>query len=116
MGADPLFVELAAHLENAGVEIRVEPFKTPPDSAGGLCVVRGNRLMLLHSGASQPEQARALMEAVETIGLESLGLTGAKLSPELLRRLNRRGKMPWPHRSQAPSVARADTRADDDDA
>ncbi len=112
MGDDPVFDELVAHLRQAGVEIRVEAFEAPPDSAGGLCVVHGTRLVLLHAGASRPEQARALIEAVEAIGLNELGLTGKKLSPELLRRLNRRGRMPWPHPSQAPSVARA---SDDDD-
>lgn len=115
MGTDPVFDELIRHLRQAGVEIRVEPFKNPPDTAGGLCIMKGSRLVLLHSGATKPEQTRALLEVVEAIGLEALGLSGAKLSPELLVRLNRRGRMPWPHRSQAPSVARAEPPLPDDD-
>lgn len=104
----PLFEELARVLRAAGVEIRVETFKVPPETAGGLCVMRGNRLVLLHAGATRAEQAQALLEVVEKLGLEALGLTGIQLSPELLRRLNRRGRMPWPHTSQAPRLAKAD--------
>lgn len=104
----PLFEELCRVIRSAGVEIRIETFKVPPDSAGGLCVMRGTRLVLLHSGATRAEHAQALLEVVETIGLDALGLTGIQLSPELLKRLNRRGRMPWPHTSQAPRLAKAD--------
>lgn len=102
----PLYDELRTLLKAAGIEIRVESFKNPPDSAGGLCVMKGRHLVLLDSHASKPEQARALLEVLERVGLARLGLSGTDLSPELLTRLNRRGQMPWPHRSQAPSVAK----------
>ncbi len=114
MSADALYRELVGHLRKAGVEIRVETFKTPPDSAGGLCKVRGANLILLHSGASPGERSSALLEAVETIGLEPLGLAGRDLSPALLARLNRRGHMPWPHRSRAPGVAWTSLEDDDE--
>src|SRR5690606_29619061 len=79
-------------------------------NAGGLCKMRGKDLILLHSGASKPEQAEALLEVLEGLGLVRLGLSGADLSPGLLARLNRRGKMPWPHKSEAPSLAKAPAR------
>lgn len=90
-----MFQELLELLQGAGVEIRVEAFQNPPDSAGGLCVMRGRHLVLLDSQASQPEQARALLEVLERIGLERMGLRTADLSPALLAKLNRRGQMPW---------------------
>ncbi len=106
MSEVPLYDELRTLLKAAGIEIRVEAFKNPPDSAGGLCVMKGRHLVLLDSHASQPERARALLEVLERVGLARLGLSGTDLSSELLMRLNRRGQMPWPHRSQAPSVAK----------
>lgn len=102
-----IFQELLTLLRRAQVEVRIETFKQPPDRAGGLCSIQGSRLVLLHAGATRAEQTQALLEVFESIGLDALGLTGAQLSPELLRRLNRRGHMPWPHPSEAPRVARA---------
>jgi len=106
MDETALFDEICALLTAVGVEIRVERFSTPPDSAGGLCRLAGKNLVLLHSGSSKAERGRALLEVVEQIGLERLGVRGAQLSPTLLSRLNRRGQMPWPHRREAPPVAK----------
>jgi len=106
MAKASLFNELCKLLRQAGLEIRVESFKSPPDTAGGFCRIRGKNLILLHSGASKPERAQALIEVVERMGLTELGKNGTDLSPELLARLNRRGQMPWPHRSEAPSIAK----------
>jgi len=103
-----LYNELLEHLGRAGLEIRLESFKRPPESAGGLCRFQGKRLVLLHSGASKPERARALLEVVEQVGLSKLGLNGNDLSPPLLARLNRRGQMPWPHKQEAPPLAKPD--------
>lgn len=107
MNEGALLDEMTAVLKAAGLEIRTEPFRLPPDSAGGLCRVHGRKLVLLDSGASRPEQARALLEVVESIGLSALGISGRDLSPVLLSALNRRGKMPWPHKKQAPPLAKA---------
>lgn len=101
-----LFDEICVLLRAAGIEIRTERFVLAPDSAGGLCRVEGKDLVLLHAGASKAERARALLEVVEQIGLRRLGIRGAELSPTLLSRLNRRGQMPWPHKSEAPPVAK----------
>lgn len=107
MDEGALLDEMTAVLKRAGVEIRIEPFRYPPESAGGLCRVHGRNLVLLDSGASRPEQARALLEVVENIGLSALGISGSDLSPVLLSALNRRGKMPWPHKKYAPPLAKA---------
>jgi hypothetical protein len=92
--------------------VRTEAFHTPLDRAGGYCELRGERLVLLDSRASVGERLRALLEAIEACGLESLGIRGAELSPALLRALNRRGHMTWPHRTQAPPLARAMEKID----
>lgn len=102
-----LFRELLGILRTRGIAVRVERFKTPPDRAGGYCELHGNKLVLLHAGSTEAEQLQALIEAIEAIGLSHLKLTGADLSPPLLARLNRRGRMPWPHRTQAPALKRA---------
>jgi UDP-N-acetylmuramate dehydrogenase len=98
---------MTAVLAAAGVEIRTEPFQQPPESAGGLCRVHGRNLVILDARASRAERSRALLEVVERIGLTSLGLSGSDLSPALLSALNRRGKMTWPHKKQAPPLAKA---------
>ncbi len=102
-----LLDEMTSVLKSAGVEIRAEPFKHPPESAGGLCRLHGQKLVLLDSRASRPERARALLEVVEAIGLEALGIAGRDLSPALLSALNRRGRMTWPHKKDAPPLAKA---------
>lgn len=99
--------EISSVLQRAGVIIRVEPFQEPSKSGGGLCKVHGKDLVILDSRASRPEQLRALLEVIEDLGLESLGVSGSDLSPELLSALSRRGKMPWPHKKQAPALKKA---------
>lgn len=102
-----LLDEMAAVLTAAGVEIRTEPFRHPPESAGGRCRLHGKELVILDAAASRAERARALLEVVELIGLGALGISGSDLSPALLSALNRRGKMTWPHKKQAPPLAKA---------
>lgn len=104
------FRELSGLLERAGIELRIEPFQTPPDSAGGLCYVFGKKVVLLDKNASTAERARALLEVIERVGLDDLGVVGSDLSPALLAALNRRGQMVWPHKSQAPSLAKTEAR------
>lgn len=73
--------------------------------------MKGRRLVLLDAQASPAERTRALLEAVEKLGLDALGLSGAELSPELRRQLSRRGQMPWPHLRNAPGLARCEPDA-----
>ncbi len=108
MSHEAVFDELCALLRGAGIEVRIEAFQRAPDRAGGLCVLKGKRLVLLDAAAHRSEQARALLETVENVGLEALGLRGAEFSPALRRQLGRRGKMPWPELRDAPGLARCD--------
>ncbi|MCH2110656.1 MAG: hypothetical protein MK135_15145 [Polyangiaceae bacterium] len=101
-----LYNELLALFKGAGIEVRVEIFQKSSERGGGICRLEGLPLVLLDGSCSRPEQTRTLLESLEQLGLGDLGLKGTDLSPELLSALNRRGRMPWPHRHQAPSIAR----------
>jgi UDP-N-acetylmuramate dehydrogenase len=109
-----LFRELLGLLASRGVTVRTEVFHTAFDRAGGYCQLFGQNLVLLDARASEAEQVRALIESMESIGLDTLGIRGSDLSPNLLRTLNGRGHMPWPHKTQAPALARAMERIDRD--
>lgn len=108
MAEPAVYEELCRLLAQAEIEVRVEPFARPSDRRGGLCNVKGRHLVLLDAQASPAERTRALLEAVEKLGLPALGLKGSELSPELRRQLSRRGRMPWPHLRDAPGLARCE--------
>jgi hypothetical protein len=105
-----LFDELVLLLTERGIEVRVEGFTTPSQRGGGYCKVEGKRTVILDSRASPPQMTQALLEALEEMGLDGIGLTGRDLSPELLQRLTRRGRMPWPRLTDAPALRRAGAR------
>jgi len=51
MDDQPLFDELLHAAERLGVAVRMEPFETPAIMGGGLCVVRGENLVLIDQRA-----------------------------------------------------------------
>lgn len=110
MAPDALLSELCDLLSRAGVEFRTERFERPSERGGGLCWTSGRPLVLLDSAASPAERIRTLLEVVEELGIQQLGIAGAELSPALLSTLNKRGRMPWPKRQEAPRLARARKR------
>jgi len=105
-----LFDELVGLLTERGIEVRVEHFKAPSQRGGGYCKIEGRRTVILDAQASPPQMAQALLEAVEEMGLAELGISGQDLSPALLQRLTRRGRMPWPRLADAPTLRRAGPR------
>jgi hypothetical protein len=65
---DPhLFDELLRAAERLGASVRVEAFETPAVMAGGLCVVRGERLVLIDQRAPLGERVLALARAVSEL-------------------------------------------------
>jgi len=106
-----LFDELMGLLAERGIEVRVERFVTPSQRGGGYCKIEGKRTVILDAEASPPQMAQALLEALEEMGLGDLGLRGGDLSPALLQRLTRRGRMPWPRLADAPALRRAKVRS-----
>lgn len=105
-----LYDELVGLLTERGIEVRVEHFVTPSQRGGGYCKIEGKQTVILDAGATPPQMAQALLEALEAMGLTNLGIRGQDLSPTLLQRLTRRGRMPWPRLADAPAVRRAGAR------
>ena len=92
MERERLFEELLSAAEKLGVEVRVEPFETGGTSAGGICKLRGKRLILLDAAASVPERAAALASALSDLDHERVYLApGAReyIYAEHARRMNR---------------------------
>ena len=64
-----LLDELLDFAREQSLKVRIAPFAPPGRSAGGLCVLRGRRIVLLDGGATLVEQSSALAEAlVEALG------------------------------------------------
>jgi len=88
-----LLNELFLAARKLGLQVRVEPFDTPPVGGGGLCWVYGRQLVLLDERASQIEQAAALAEALSAFDTEPI-----YLAPEARRAIEaareRRGMPP----------------------
>ena len=67
-----LFEELLQAAERLGVEVRIEPFETPATMGGGLCVVRGEKLVLIDQRAPLPDRIRALARALIELQSETV--------------------------------------------
>jgi hypothetical protein len=72
MDDQPLFDELLQAAERLGVEVRIEPFETPATMGGGLCVVRGEKLVLIDQRAPLPDRVRALARALIELKSETV--------------------------------------------
>jgi hypothetical protein len=63
---------LASFARALDLDVRIEPFVRPGKSAGGLCLLRGRRVVLIDASASVVEQDRTLAEAlVDALGPEA---------------------------------------------
>jgi hypothetical protein len=67
-----LFDELLRAAERLGVEVRIEPFETPAPKGGGLCVVRGEKLVLIDQRALLADRVLALARAVAELENETI--------------------------------------------
>jgi hypothetical protein len=70
--AQHLLDELLQAAKRLGVEVRSEPFETPAAAAGGLCVVRGENLVLIDQRAPLVDRVRALARALVELESESV--------------------------------------------
>lgn len=59
-----LFEELLRATEKLDIRIRIEPFEMPATSGGGLCIVRGEPLVLLDVQAPLRDRILALARAL----------------------------------------------------
>jgi hypothetical protein len=73
-----LLDELALAAERAGIRVRVESFDSHLSDVkrprGGLCTLRGERLILVDAKLPLPEQIATLAEALARVDLEHLFL------------------------------------------
>jgi UDP-N-acetylmuramate dehydrogenase len=67
-----LFDELVRVATRLGVEVRVEPFETPPARGGGRCVVAGRELVLLDARAPLGDRVGALASALAGLDVEDV--------------------------------------------
>jgi hypothetical protein len=67
-----LFEELLQAAERLAVGVRIEPFETPATMGGGLCVVRGEKLVLIDQRAPLPDRIRALARALLELQSETV--------------------------------------------
>lgn len=67
-----LLDELLQAAARLGVEVRLEPFETPATVGGGLCVLRGENLVLIDQRAPLPDRVRALARALRDLRSETV--------------------------------------------
>ena len=67
-----LLDELIRAVERLGVEVRMEPFETSATMAGGLCVLRGEKLVLIDRSAPLRERILALARALSELESETV--------------------------------------------
>jgi UDP-N-acetylmuramate dehydrogenase len=70
-----LFDELLRVATRLGVQVRVEPFETPPARGGGRCLVAGRDLILLDARAPLPERVAAIASALADLNLDDIYVT-----------------------------------------
>jgi hypothetical protein len=98
-GANPemddqhLFDELLRATKNLGVAVRVEPFEMPATAAGGSCVLRGERLILIDAQAPLRERIGALARALSELETETIFMVPeAREAVETIRESRPRGR------------------------
>jgi hypothetical protein len=67
-----LLDELLHAAARLGVGVRMEPFETPAALGGGLCVLRGETLVLIDQRAPLLDRIRALAQAVVELQSETV--------------------------------------------
>jgi hypothetical protein len=93
--------ELVGVAQKLGFEVRVEPFRAPTRSAGGLCRLRDRVLILLDAASNPVDQARAIAEALATLDLEDVYM--APEARALIERLRAVRARPAPARKPGSS-------------
>ena len=75
---DPaLYAALIDALDRLDVPVRFEPLPEAASLAGGLCVLKGQRLVIVSSEASLPDRIEVLAAALRELDTETLWLAPA---------------------------------------
>jgi hypothetical protein len=72
MEPEQLLDELVQAANRLGVEVRMEPFETPATMGGGLCIVRGESLVLIDQRAPVADRLGALARALVELRSETI--------------------------------------------
>ena len=70
-----LLDELVRVATRLGVEVRIEPFETPPARGGGRCLVEGREFILLDARAPLGDRVGALASALSDLDLDDVYVT-----------------------------------------
>ena len=70
-----LLDELVRVATRLGVEVRIEPFETPPARGGGRCLVEGREVILLDARAPLGDRVGALASALSDLDLDDVYVT-----------------------------------------
>jgi UDP-N-acetylmuramate dehydrogenase len=70
-----LLDELVRVATRLGVEVRIEPFETPPARGGGRCLVEGREFILLDARAPLGDRVSALASALSDLELDDVYVT-----------------------------------------
>jgi len=68
---------LEGALHRLGVEVREEPLSEELGTTGGLCVIRGRRVVLVAAGAPPWRRAEVLLDALRRLDTEDVWLPPA---------------------------------------
>lgn len=88
-----LFDELLRAAEQLGVAVRMEPFETPATAGGGLCVLRGERLILLDAKAPLGDRTLTLARSLSELETDMIFMVPeAREAVEAMRESRLRGR------------------------
>jgi beta-phosphoglucomutase-like phosphatase (HAD superfamily) len=91
MDEQHLFDALLQAAEKLGVEVRMEPFETPATTSGGLCLLRGERLVLIDQRALFPDRVLTLARALAELESETVYIVPE--ARELIEAIRKRAGM-----------------------
>lgn len=74
MKPDQLYEELEQILVKLGVEIREDPIDEGVNSRGGLCSIKGRRLLIVNRNLAISEKNKLIMQSLQSFDLESIYL------------------------------------------
>ena len=92
MDARRLLKELEQVAAGLGVRVRTEQLRTRQTSAGGLCVIRGQRVVLLNSRVSESERVIALADILAPLVDEGASISEAATALLRTRQPGRRAE------------------------
>ena len=70
-----LFEELVRVAARLGIQVRIEPFETPPAGGGGRCLVDGREFILVDARAPLGDRLGTLATAMSDLDLEDIYVT-----------------------------------------